>query len=102
MGLMTAKARTASPLQQSSSCGYDMIERPAGRLIGLASRHLHPKANLSRLPQRRLDADVACGRPAEAGHAADVACGRAGVRTWRAAARAGAQAVEVSLRPRSF
>ena len=42
MGLMTAKARTASPLQQSSSCGYDMIERPAGRLIGLASRHLHP------------------------------------------------------------
>ena len=57
------------------------------------------EANLSRLPQRRLDADVACGRPAEAGHAADVACGRAGVRTWRAAARAGAQAVEVSLNP---
>ena len=40
---------------------------------------------------------MACGRPAEAGHAADVACGRAGVRTWRAAARAGAQAAEVSL-----
>ena len=40
---------------------------------------------------------MACGRPAEAGHAADVACGRAGVRTWRAAARADAQAAEVSL-----
>ena len=88
---------------ESGSSSASLSDR-ASAMCGCCAESFRPgvsvplcKANLSRLPQRRLDADVACGRPAEAGHAADVACGRAGVRTWRAAARAGAQAVEVSL-----